>query len=328
MDTTSLQSIRDVIYGYATVFGIKVLAALAFWVVGRWLIHFVVRLVQKSLSRQSVDPTLLRYVGSIVTVTLNVVLVIGILGYFGIQTTTFAALIAAAGVAIGMAWSGLMANFAAGAFLVVLRPFKVGDFVTIGGITGTVREIGLFSTSIDTPDNVMTVIGNNKIFSDTIQNFSANSYRRVELKAQLAGTTDAMAAIALLKEKIAAIPNVLSDPPVDVEILEFTLVGPVLAVRPHCHNDHYWQVYFDTNRTIRNWWSCKARLPCRSRLSSPPTRPRDGIRDDITDGITDGISNEEPARRNACDAPCLTCIPADVPWTYAAGRGLCTPARP
>jgi len=252
MDTTSLQSIRDVIYGYATVFGIKVLAALAFWVVGRWLIHFVVRLVQKSLSRQSVDPTLLRYVGSIVTVTLNVVLVIGILGYFGIQTTTFAALIAAAGVAIGMAWSGLMANFAAGAFLVVLRPFKVGDFVTIGGITGTVREIGLFSTSIDTPDNVMTVIGNNKIFSDTIQNFSANSYRRVELKAQLAGTTDAMAAIALLKEKIAAIPNVLTDPPVDVEILEFTLVGPVLAVRPHCHNDHYWQVYFDTNRTIRD----------------------------------------------------------------------------
>lgn len=252
MDTNSLQNLRDVIYGYATVFGVKILAALAFWVVGRWLIHFVVRMVQSSLSKQKVDPTLLRYVGSIVTVTLNVVLVIGILGYFGIQTTTFAALIAAAGVAIGMAWSGLMANFAAGAFLVVLRPFKVGDFVTIGGVTGTVREIGLFSTTLDTPDNVMTVVGNNKIFSDTIQNYTANPYRRVELKAQLAGTTDAAAAIALLKEKVAAIPNVLAEPAVDVEILEFTLVGPVLAVRPHCHNDNYWQVYFDTNRTIRD----------------------------------------------------------------------------
>ncbi|WP_423194481.1 mechanosensitive ion channel family protein [Cupriavidus sp. H18C2] len=252
MDTTSLESIRDVIYGYATIFGVKVLAALAFWVVGRWLIHFVVRMVQGSLAKQSVDPTLLRYVGSIVTVTLNVVLVIGILGYFGIQTTTFAALIAAAGVAIGMAWSGLMANFAAGAFLVVLRPFKVGDFVTVGGVTGTVREIGLFATTLDTPDNVLTVIGNNKIFGDTIQNFTANPFRRVELKAQLAGTTDAAAAVALLKEKVAAIPNVLADPPVDVEILEFTLVGPVLAVRPYCHNDHYWQVYFDTNRTIRD----------------------------------------------------------------------------
>lgn len=252
MDSTSLQSIRDIVYGYATVFGVKILAALAFWVIGRWLIHFVVRLVQGSLAKQSVDPTLLRYVGSIVTVTLNVVLVIGILGYFGIQTTTFAALIAAAGVAIGMAWSGLMSNFAAGAFLVVLRPFKVGDFVTVGGVTGTVREIGLFATTLDTPDNVLTVVGNNKIFSDTIQNYTANPFRRVELKAQLAGTTDVGAAVTLLKERIAAIPNVLGDPPVDVEILEFTLVGPVLAVRPHCHNDHYWQVYFDTNRTIRD----------------------------------------------------------------------------
>ncbi|QET06310.1 MULTISPECIES: mechanosensitive ion channel family protein [Cupriavidus] len=251
MDSESLLSFRDVVIGYATVFGVKILAALAFWIVGRWLIHFVVRMLQKTLGRQQVDPTLMRYIGSIVTVTLNVVLVIGILGYFGIQTTTFAALIAAAGVAIGMAWSGLMSNFAAGAFLIVLRPFKVGDFVTIGGVTGTVREVGLFATTLDTPDNVLTVVGNNKIFTDTIQNFSANAFRRVELKAQLAGSTDAAAAVALLKARIAAIPNVLTEPPVDVEILEFTLVGPVLAVRPYCHNDHYWQVYFDTNRVIR-----------------------------------------------------------------------------
>ncbi|MFJ4293853.1 mechanosensitive ion channel family protein [Cupriavidus sp. NPDC089707] len=251
MDATTFDNLKTLVVAYATQFGVKILAALAFWVIGRWLIHFVVRMVQNALTRQKVDPTLLRYVGSIVTVTLNVVLVIGILGYFGIQTTTFAALIAAAGVAIGMAWSGLMSNFAAGAFLVVLRPFKVGDFVTVGGVTGTVREIGLFATSLDTPDNVQTVIGNNKIFSDTIQNFTANPYRRVELKAQLAGSTDVSDAVALLKSRIAQIPNVLPEPAVDVEILEFTLVGPVLAVRPYCHNDNYWQVYFDTNRIIR-----------------------------------------------------------------------------
>jgi small conductance mechanosensitive channel len=251
MDASTFDNLKTLVVTYATEFGVKILAALAFWVIGRWLIHVVVRMVQNSLGKQKVDPTLLRYVGSIVTVTLNVVLVIGILGYFGIQTTTFAALIAAAGIAIGMAWSGLMANFAAGAFLVVLRPFKVGDFVTIGGVTGTVREIGLFATSLDTPDNVQSVIGNNKIFSDTIQNFTANAFRRVDLKAQLAGSTDAAAAAALLKARIAEIPNVLAEPPVDVEILEFTLVGPVLAVRPYCHNDHYWQVYFDSNRIIR-----------------------------------------------------------------------------
>jgi small conductance mechanosensitive channel len=251
MDATTLQKFEAIVVVYATEFGVKILAALAFWVIGRWLIHFVVRMVQGSLSRQKVDPTLLRYVGSIVTVMLNIVLVIGILGYFGVQTTTFAALIAAAGIAIGMAWSGLMSNFAAGAFLVVLRPFKVGDFVTVGGITGTVREIGLFATTLDTPDNVLTVVGNSKIFSDTIQNFSANPYRRVELKAQLAGSTDPAAAAALLKERMAALPNVLAEPAPDVEILEFNLVGPVLAVRPYCHTDHYWQVYFDTNRVIR-----------------------------------------------------------------------------
>ncbi len=252
MDASTLEKFQTVVVAYATEFGVKILAALAFWIIGRWLIHVVVRMVQNALGKQQVDPTLLRYVGSIVTIALNVVLVIGILGYFGIQTTTFAALIAAAGVAIGMAWSGLMANFAAGAFLVVLRPFKVGDFVTIGGVTGTVREIGLFATSLDTPDNILTVIGNNKIFSDTIQNFSANPFRRVELKAQLAGSTDVAAAVTLLKERLGAIPNVLANPAVDVEILEFTLVGPVLAVRPYCHNDHYWQVYFDANRVIRD----------------------------------------------------------------------------
>jgi small conductance mechanosensitive channel len=237
---------------YATTFGVKILAAIAFWVVGRWLIGALVGMVQRSLGKQSVDPTVLRYVGSVITVTLNILLVIGILGYLGVQTTTFAALLAAVGLAIGMAWSGLLANLAAGGFIIVLRPFKVGDFISAGGVTGTVMEIGLFATAINTPDNVLTLVGNNKLFSDNIQNFSHNSFRRVDLTAQLSGATDYKAAIALLKEKIAAVPNVMADPAVVVEILEFNLVGPVLAVRPFCHTDHYWQVYFDTNRLLKD----------------------------------------------------------------------------
>jgi len=251
MNTADFSHSQDLVVTAVTAAGFKILAAVAFWLIGRWLIGLTVNLLRGSLERQKVDSTVLRYVGSIVTVTLNVLLVIGILGYFGIQTTTFAALIAAAGVAIGMAWSGLLAHFAAGAFLVVLRPMKVGDFVSVAGVTGTVVELGLFTTVINTPDNIQTIIGNNKIFSDTIQNFSTNAFRRVDLKCQLSGTADHRAAMALLREKVAAIPNVLSEPPVDIEILDFTLVGPVLAVRPYCHNDHYWQVYFDTNRVLR-----------------------------------------------------------------------------
>ncbi len=109
----------------------------------------------------------------------------------------------------------------------------------------------MFVTAVDTPDNVLTLIGNAKIFGDTIQNFSVNEYRRVELKCQLAGGADHVAAMQLLRTMLSEVPNVVQTPAVEVEILDFNLVGPVLAVRPFCHNDHYWQVYFDGNRVIR-----------------------------------------------------------------------------
>jgi small conductance mechanosensitive channel len=232
--------------------GIRVLEALALWIVGRWLIGFALRLIGRGMTRQKVDPTLIRYIQNAVGAILNIVLVIAILGFFGVQTTSLAALIAAAGVAIGLAWSGLLSNFASGVFLVILQPMKVGDFVTAGGVTGTVHEVGLFASSIDTLDNVRNIIGNAKIFGDVIQNFSTNAYRRVDLTAQLAHGVDVHAAMALLKTALGGIPNVLADPAPDVEILTFNLAGPVLAVRPYCNNKNYWQVYFDTNKLIKD----------------------------------------------------------------------------
>jgi len=231
--------------------GLRVLGAIVLYMVGRWLISFAVGMVQKALARQKFDPTLLRFLGNTVSVVLNITLVIAILGYFGVQTTSFAALLAGAGLAIGAAWSGLLSNFAAGIFLVVLRPFKVGDFISAGATVGTVEEVGLFVTTIHTPDNVRTFVGNNKIFSDNIQNFSANPYRRVELTAQLSGEADTHEAIAAVKARVKTIANVIANPEPDVVIVSFTLEGPVLAVRPYCSNANYWQVYFDTNMVIR-----------------------------------------------------------------------------
>jgi len=244
---TSLQTLTN--QGIAI--GLKVLGAIALWIVGVWLIGFAMRLLAKSLERQKVDTTHIRYIVSGVTVLLKVILIVSILGYFGIETTTFAAFIAAIGIAIGAAWGGLLANLAAGAFLVFLKPFKVGDLIQAAGVLGTVKEVGLFVTSMDTLDNVRTYVGNNKLFSDNIQNFTTNPFRRVDLVAQLSHGTDHKSAIKLLKDRLVKIPNVLSQPAPDVEILQFNLAGPVLAVRPYCHNDHYWQVYFDTNRLIR-----------------------------------------------------------------------------
>jgi small conductance mechanosensitive channel len=232
--------------------GLKLVAALLMWIVGNWLVAFVDKLVGKSLKARKVEETLITYISAALTAMLKIALALGVLGYLGVQTTTFAALLGAAGVAIGMAWSGLLAHFAAGAFLVVLRPFKVGDFVEAGGITGTVEEVGLFVTKINTMDNVATLIGNSKIFSDTIKNYSSNKVRRVELTAQLDHTGDTAKAIEILKESLSKIPKVVTSPAPEVNIVTFTLAGPVLSVRPYCHNDHYWQVYFETNAAIRN----------------------------------------------------------------------------
>jgi small conductance mechanosensitive channel len=247
MDT---ESIRQLIGTTALDVGLKILAALAFWFIGRWIIGRVIAMMRAALNRNHVDPTLIKYLGSIVAVALNIALALGILGYFGVQTTSFAALLAGAGVAIGAAWSGMLGNFAAGAFMLILRPFKVGDFVSVGGVTGTVHELGLFGTTLVTPDNVLTVVGNGKIFGDTIQNFSALPVRRVERTAQLAGGVDPLDAIQRLRAAVVRIPNVASEPAPEVSLLEMNLVGPVIALRPYTHTDHYWQVYFDTNEAI------------------------------------------------------------------------------
>jgi len=231
--------------------GLKVVGAIVLYIVGRWLIGIAGTIIQKSLERQKVEPTVVRYIGNAINVALNVLLVIGILGYFGVETTSFAALIAALGIAIGAAWGGLLSNFAAGAFILVLRPFKVGDYVLAAEVEGTVRAIGLFTTAIDTPDNVQTYVGNAKVMNGTIKNFSTNAYRRVELTAQLDHSVDPADAVRRLKDALPKIANVVADPAPAVEILTFNERGPVLAVRPFVHTDHYWQVYFDTNRTIR-----------------------------------------------------------------------------
>lgn len=232
-------------------FGLKILGAIAAWIVGRWLIGLALRALGLALERgKKVDATLANYLRSILNVVLNIVLVLAILDIFGVSTTSFAAMLAGAGLAIGAAWSGLLAHFAAGVFMQVLRPFKVGDFVQAGGVTGTVHEIGLFGTTIITPDNVVTIVGNNKVFSDSIQNFTTLPYRRVDCLAKVANDVDPLDAIARLKTAVAAIPNVATSPAPDVEILQFTPEGPLLCVRPYTHTDHYWQVYFDTHKAV------------------------------------------------------------------------------
>lgn len=232
-------------------FGIKVIGAIAAWIIGRWLISIASQFMEKIMERAGrIDVTVAKYLANIISGFLTLVLILALLGIFGIQTTSFVALLAGLGLAIGTAWGGLLAHFAAGVFLQILRPFKIGDFVTAGSVTGTVREIGLFASKIITPDNVETIVGNNTIFSGTIQNYSTLPFRRVECTAKIANGVDPNDAIERLRPAIAAIPNVMATPAPDIEIISFTPEGPLLAVHPYAHNANYWQVLFDTNRTI------------------------------------------------------------------------------
>ena len=186
MDTGNITSWISQAQPILIAFGLKALGAIFVFVAGRWLISLATGLVGAGMTRQKLDPTVQRYLVSFISVALNIILVVAILGYFGVETTSFAALVAGAGVAIGAAWSGLLGNFASGIFLLVLRPYQVGDYVAIGGIEGTVLELGLFGTTINTPDNVKTIVGNGKIMGGDIKNFTAHPFRRVDLAAQLA----------------------------------------------------------------------------------------------------------------------------------------------
>ncbi len=235
---------------YLVPLGWKLIGAIALWFAGDWAIKLVCKGLDRALAKRSTDPTLIKYIHAGASIGLRILLIIAILGVLGIETTSFAALIAAVGIAIGAAWGGLLSNFAAGVFLIILRPFKVGDAITAGGVSGVVREIGLFVTSLDTGDNARVYVGNNKIFSDNIVNFNGNPYRRVDLVAQVDHSVDTQAAIALLKERVAQIPNVLPTPEPEVNILQLNAYGALIAVRPYVTTDNYWQVYFDTNQAI------------------------------------------------------------------------------
>jgi small conductance mechanosensitive channel len=228
----------------------KLLGAVALWVVGGWLIALAMRLLRRVFNRGTMDQVLVGYLLNIISAVLRVILVVAILGYFGVETASFAALLAGAGLAIGAAWSGMLGNFAAGVFLQMFRPISPGDYIEAGGIEGTVEEVGMFVTAITSPDNVRNYVGNAKIFGDNIKNYSANSHRRVELVAQLDNSADVGKAISLLKEGIKQVPNQVEGMEADVEVLEFSERGPRLAVRPYTHTANYWQVYFDTNRMI------------------------------------------------------------------------------
>lgn len=228
---TSIQ-IQELLISYLG----KVVSAIALWVVGVWGIKLLLGICRRSLIKGGMQQGLVSYIISVIGTTLRVFLLLSIFGIFGIQTTSFAALIAGAGLAVGAAASGLLSNFAAGAFLQGLRPFKVGDYIIAGNAEGTVSEIGMLVTKIVTPDYVNALVPNGKLLTDTIKNFSANNYRRVQLEANLDEGDDVVKAIEILQESLQLVANQSHNMPPVVDLLEFKKTGATsscLALHQH-----------------------------------------------------------------------------------------------
>jgi small conductance mechanosensitive channel len=260
---------------YLVPFGLKVIAAIAIWIIGGMFINTLARIVRRVLTARQFEATLINYALSATHVILRVLLVMGILEVCGITTTSFAAMIGAVGVALGVAWSGLLSNFAAGIFLVVLRPFKVGDYITAAGQTGSVADIGLVTTIITTDNNLRVIIGNNKLFSDIIVNYNVNPTRRTDLRCQIAYGVDPQEAIARLAERVTAIPNVLDNPAPSVVIQEFNSTGTLIALRIHTATPNFGQVYNDVQNAIaevclKQGWPAPATFQVAVPLAQPP----------------------------------------------------------
>jgi small conductance mechanosensitive channel len=250
----------------------KLAGAVALWLVATSLIRMALRILRRTFVRTHLDATLVTYLINIAGALMRVILVVAILGFFGVQTASFAALLAGAGVAIGAAWSGLLGDFAAGVFLQLFRPFNVGDQVRAAGVLGVVEEIDMFVTTLTSEDNVRCIIPNGRIFSDVIENYSAHPSRRLNLFVQLDHSADAARAILLLREGLRLVPN--QDPGREgtVDLVEVNDRGPRLVLRPYARAGATRQVMDDTNRLITDVLHRHGiPVPRPPQLAEPPT---------------------------------------------------------
>ena len=236
----------------ATDWGIKALAALAIFIIGRWIAKGVRRGVRRMMEKGGADPIIIGFVGSIVYIALLAFVVVAALGQLGIQTTSFIAILGAAGLAIGLALQGSLANFAAGFLMIIFRPFKVGDFVEAAGVAGVVKDMQIFTTTMKTGDNKTIIIPNAKISGDNIINYSAEENRRVDMVVGVAYDADLSQVRDVLNDIISKDDRILPDPPPLVVVGELADSSVNFIVRLWTKSENYWGVNFDTNETIKN----------------------------------------------------------------------------
>lgn len=232
-------------------YGLKLVAAIAIFIIGKWVAKLIRRVILRMMEKGQVDTTIQSFVANLAYVGAMVFVVLAALGQLGIQTTSFIAVLGAAGLAIGLALQGSLSNFAAGFLLIIFRPFKVGDFIEGAGTSGVVDKIEIFTTTLRTGDNKTIIIPNSSLTGGNIINYSAQETRRVDLTVGVSYEDDIKKVKAVLMDIISAESRVLKDPAPLVAVSELADSSVNFTVRLWVKSSDYWGVYFGTTEAVK-----------------------------------------------------------------------------
>ena len=246
-----LQEQFPTIMDLITTWGMKVVGAIIVLILGRMVAGLIRGGVVRGMKRAELDLTMIPFLSSMVYYLLLTLVIVAVLGLFGVPTAQFVAILGAAGLAVGLALQGTLSNFAAGVMLLIFRPFRVGDFVDAAGTAGTVKEIRVFSTALDTPDNVRIITPNTAVWGSVIKNFSFNDTRRIDMVVGVSYDDDLGKAREIIQRVVTADPRVLKDPEVTVAVSEMADSSVNFVVRPWCAKADYWALRFDLTRKLK-----------------------------------------------------------------------------
>ncbi len=246
-----IEKVIETLTHLITAYSLKIVAAILVFIIGKWLAGKISRVITTLLEKNKVDITLVKFLENIIYYTLLIVVVIAAAGQLGINTTSFLTIVGAAGLAIGLALKDSLSNFASGVMLILFRPYRVADFVTVGGVTGNVVSIDMFNTTLNTVDNKRVIVPNANITGDVITNVTANDTRRVDLVMGIGYDDDIKKAKEVLTRIISEEERVLKEPKTNIAVSELADSSVNFVVRPWVKTDDYWNVYFDLTEKIK-----------------------------------------------------------------------------
>lgn len=246
-----MEEVLAKIWEVLSLYGMRVIAAIAILIIGRWVAKIVRNMVARIMEKGKVDPTIVSFTRHLTNIALMAFVIIAALGQLGVHTASFIAIIGAAGLAVGLALQGSLANFAAGFLIILFRPFRVGHFIEGAGVAGIVEEIQIFNTQLRTADNKTVIIPNGRLTSDNIVNWSAKGTRRVDMTFGIGYEDDIDKARSIAADILASDERVLKDPPPQIALSELADSSVNFVARPWVASGDYWGVYFDTMEAIK-----------------------------------------------------------------------------